>query len=93
MVVRMSSQPAPTAADTPEQTFAEGSNEAYVESLRAERNRLWDKVAPHNSTRWDLTQFEKADDAYVRAACHYGIRVIPHSEDAYPNMTPVRSAS
>ena len=84
----MSSQPA-IAAPVP--TFPEGSNEAYVESLRTKRNDLWAKVTPVNSTRWDLTRFEKADDAYVRAARHYGIRVVPHAQDAYPNMTPAGS--
>ena len=42
----------------------------HLERLKAERDKKWARVCLVTSTRWDLTAFEKADDAY-RAECAY----------------------
>lgn len=45
------------------------SDPRTIEELRAARDAAWAKVTGNpNSSRWDLTKFEKADDLY-RARC------------------------
>lgn len=50
---------------------------ARLEQLRAVRDRRWSRVCRVDSTRWDLTAFERADDELRRECRRFAVAYVP----------------